>query len=176
MKHFYLNINGWFDFEWLYNKAVKQAIDNSQTKFIEIGSFYGKSSAYMAVEIFNSKKNIELTCIDTFPIPNQEKLLIDNLSPFSFVNIIKMSGIEYLKTLKDNSISFIMLDGDHCRNNVFNELSVGYDKLISGGIIATHDYLHPNPEIGDVANGIHDFGIEKNIEYHVYKSIAYIVK
>ena len=54
MDHFYQNIHGWFDFQTLYTKMVEEHSTNSH--FVEVGAFYGKSAAYMAVEIANSGK------------------------------------------------------------------------------------------------------------------------
>jgi hypothetical protein len=62
MKHFYENINGWFSYDYLYTDAVNRAQDGAL--FVEIGSFKGRSSAFMAVEIINSGKKIKFDCID----------------------------------------------------------------------------------------------------------------
>ena len=58
MEHIYQNIDGWFDFENLYSFAVNIFDEDKEGKFIEIGSWMGKSSSFMAVEVANSKKNI----------------------------------------------------------------------------------------------------------------------
>ena len=49
MEHFYKNIYGHFDFEVMYSKMVNESPMDAH--FIEVGAFYGKSAAYMAVEI-----------------------------------------------------------------------------------------------------------------------------
>ena len=46
---------------------------SSGSKFVEVGSWKGKSAAYMAVEIINSKKKITLDCIDTWEGSNEHK-------------------------------------------------------------------------------------------------------
>ena len=43
---------------------VNHFTDNSH--FVEIGSWKGRSASYMAVEIFNSRKNIKFDCVDTW--------------------------------------------------------------------------------------------------------------
>ena len=62
MEHFYENIPGWFSYDYLYRDAVERAEDESL--FVEIGSFKGRSTAFMCVEIANSGKNIKFDCID----------------------------------------------------------------------------------------------------------------
>ncbi len=62
MRHYYQDIEGWFDFERVYEFAVR----GYSGRFLELGSYKGKSSAFLAVEIENSGKHIELICCDTF--------------------------------------------------------------------------------------------------------------
>jgi hypothetical protein len=48
----------WFTYPEFYSQIVDRF--SSGSKFVEVGSWKGKSSAYMAVEIANSGKDIEL--------------------------------------------------------------------------------------------------------------------
>ena len=65
MEHFYQNIGeDWMDYQSLYSEMVNYFTDNSH--FVEIGSWKGRSASYMAVEIFNSRKNIKFDCVDTW--------------------------------------------------------------------------------------------------------------
>jgi hypothetical protein len=64
MNHFYHTIHGWFDFEQVYSNMVNSHNDGAH--FVEVGAFYGKSSAYMAVEIANSNKKIKFDVVDTW--------------------------------------------------------------------------------------------------------------
>lgn len=52
----------WFSYANLYSEMVNRFPSGSH--FFEIGSWKGKSSAYMAVEIVNSGKDIKFDCID----------------------------------------------------------------------------------------------------------------
>jgi hypothetical protein len=56
-------IAGWFDFFILYDEMI-QKFDNAQ--FLEIGTWKGRSTVYMAEKIRESGKNIKLTAIDIF--------------------------------------------------------------------------------------------------------------
>ena len=65
MKHIYDQPQfgeQWFTFPDLYRAAVLNA--NSPAHFVEVGSWKGRSSAFMCVEIFNSGKDIQFTCVD----------------------------------------------------------------------------------------------------------------
>ena len=55
MEHFYQKIGeDWFTYPNLYKKMVSDANENSH--FVEVGVWKGRSAAFMAVEIINSKK------------------------------------------------------------------------------------------------------------------------
>ena len=62
MKHFYGGLEGYFDYQDIYQKVVSNAKEGEH--FVEIGSFLGKSGSFMAVEIINSQKDIRFDCID----------------------------------------------------------------------------------------------------------------
>ena len=66
MEHFwhkdYFGEN-FFTYPNLYSTMVK--IFSTESHFIEIGSWKGRSAAYMAVEIHNSGKRIQFDCVDT---------------------------------------------------------------------------------------------------------------
>ena len=58
MEHFYQNIQGWFTYNDLYKYIVDNSLDGAH--FVEVGSWLGCSSAFFAVEILNSKIEINL--------------------------------------------------------------------------------------------------------------------
>src|SRR5262245_33515739 len=64
LPHFYEQIAGWFNFRGVYEAAIREATDGA--RFVEVGTWYGRSAAWMAVEIVNSGKRIEFYCVDTW--------------------------------------------------------------------------------------------------------------
>ena len=60
MKHFYQDIQGWFDFQNLYKDMVRK---HNNAKFVEVGAWKGKSTCFLAVEILNQKKNSLNICM-----------------------------------------------------------------------------------------------------------------
>ena len=69
MKHFYLDpqfttAEVWFDYESIYRMFVEKCPDHGH--IIEVGSWKGRSSVFLAVEIINSNKQIKFDCIDTW--------------------------------------------------------------------------------------------------------------
>jgi predicted O-methyltransferase YrrM len=61
------DIPGHFDFQDIYDEAVRSAEDGS--RFVEVGILLGRSTSYMCEAIHNSQKNIKLDSIDSFEEP-----------------------------------------------------------------------------------------------------------
>lgn len=174
-KH-YNNIFGWFDFEDIYQQAVKE-FDNGV--FIEIGSFQGKSACYMGELIKESNKKLTLVCVDLFPTKDEIKKwesegagqgaecaeilkLPDSLLNI-FVKNIADAGVEdYIIPIKASSkkaelllgrgtYDFIFVDAGHGYNRVKNDLELYWPLVSIGGIFAGHDYFD------EVWRAVHDF-------------------
>ena len=62
MLQTYKDIQGWFDYENIYDNQVALLKDGSI--IVEIGCWLGKSSCYLAQKIKESGKNIMLFCVD----------------------------------------------------------------------------------------------------------------
>ncbi len=64
---------------------------------------------------------------------------------------------EMAKYVKDGSLGLLYIDACHTYEAVFKDLSIWYDKVQVGGIIAGHDYLNPSygvkPAVHDFVNG-----------------------
>lgn len=147
LKHFYQNIEGWFDYEFLYDYVVKLFGDGSH--FVEVGTFKGKSAAYLATEIINSGKRIDLYCVDTWEVQAGNSVQTDysfdefnkNIEPVKSVIIPKrLPSIEAAKLYADNSLDFVFIDANHDFDSVAADINEWLPKIKPGGIIAGHDY------------------------------------
>lgn len=164
MEHFYENIYGWFSYEYLYQDAVSRAADGAL--FVEIGSFKGRSSAYMCVEIANSGKKIKFDCIDPMIVMSHyvesqqqhPEIWADYTaedfhkkleSVKDYYTLHQMTSDEAVKLYEDGSIDFLMIDGDHDPVAVERDVRNWLPKMKKGGVIAGDDaYL---PEIFQAA-------------------------
>jgi hypothetical protein len=157
MEHFYENIQGWFDFMDIYSEAVR--IFRKDAHFVEIGAWLGRSTAYMAVEIINSGKNIKFDVIDTWqgsPGGLDEQVYVDILKEVDkpaydkflenldsvkhIINPIVGFSHDIVNNYKDESLNFIYIDGAHDYDSVKQDVEDWYPKLKKYGIIAGHDY------------------------------------
>ena len=178
MEHFHQNIDGWFSYEYVYTDMIEQADDDSL--FVEIGSYKGKSAAFMTVGIINSGKKIRFECIDPMELmgaylnmPQNEK---DGYSSDEFhqrlssvkdhYKLHQMTSDKAAALYEDGTIDFLLIDGDHSYQGVYNDIINYLPKMRSGGLIVGDDAYDPpiQQALADAAgylnpenNGIHFF-------------------
>ena len=157
MQHFYESIDGWFDFQDIYSEAVAWAQDGA--KFVEIGSWLGKSAVYMGVEIANSGKQIEFYAVDTWkgasdvfdkaiqsPVVaahggSLKKTFLANVSPVGrFVEAIENKSVAAASQFEDKSLDFVFIDAGHSYEDVSADIKAWLPKVKPGGVLAGHDY------------------------------------
>jgi len=149
-------IPGWFAYEELYNTMVETAPPGSN--FVEVGSWFGKSTNYLATKIKESKKNINFTCVDTWKGTDDEELhqnivntfngdifyeFIDNTvlsNNYGTFDMIKDTSHNAANQFQNNSINFIMLDAGHSYESLMEDIKLWYNKVTPGGIISGDDY------------------------------------
>lgn len=156
MDHYYKQIGeDWFTYPQLYSAVVKYFPDNSI--FAEIGSWRGRSSAYMGVEIINQGKEHMMVCIDTWEGSEENQgheLLandglykeflkniesVNNQRPDTLVDM-RMSSLVSSEYVDDFSLDFVFIDAAHDYENVIADIKAWYPKVKEGGVIAGHDY------------------------------------
>lgn len=161
LLHYAHTVDGFFnvgDFEY-YKKVVANAVD--QNHFVEIGSYKGRSSSYMAVEIANSGKQITFDCVDTWQGSEEHQagqlfqdvdvvnnrlydVFLKNMEPVKgFYNAKRMSSLEAAATYADASIDMVFIDAAHDYDSVYADILAWAPKVKSGGIISGHDFPHP---------------------------------
>lgn len=181
MQHYFRELPGWAAFSDLYIKAVHDA--PQQATFVEVGSWLGRSAAFMAVEIINSGKDIDFTCIDPWTdggndlrdtgyYKNLTEPVFDifkrNIAPVADrVKTLQMDSVEGAKRFADYSVDFLMLDGDHGLEAVRADLAAWLPKMKAGGMISGDDYLWPG-----VKQAVHEeFGGDPRRIKTVLKSV-----
>ncbi|MFZ9376643.1 MAG: class I SAM-dependent methyltransferase [Candidatus Fonsibacter ubiquis] len=129
----------WFSYQNLYSKVVNQCQNDS--RFVEVGCWKGRSTSYLAVEIANSKKNIDLYCVDTWEDPKIYNKFLDNMKPVEKNYFpLKLSSEDASKKFKDGSLDFVFLDASEDYENVKKDIQNWLPKIKPGGILAGHDY------------------------------------
>jgi len=157
IKLTYKDIPGWFDFEDVYNLIYKH-IKNGM--FIEVGSFLGKSTAYMANLLKTKGDKFGFIQVDTWkgtPIEHTEIMaehggdiydkFIKNMTDCGFLNIItpyRMTSKEAAYKLPLNSCDAVYIDADHSYDAVNQDIELWLERVKPGGILAGHDIDFPD--------------------------------
>lgn len=194
IPHYYTNIQGWSDgIDLLYKRMVELApaptplgfafngdsfVQQSAkvatpVHYVEIGSWRGRSTAYMAVEIANSNKNIRFDAVDTWagsqdePEHQNDPAVVNdtlyneflaNLKPVEqYVNPVRMTSLAAAAIYADNSLDFVFIDAQHDYDSVRADILAWWPKVKLGGIIAGHDY-----NTGPDENGV-DYGVGRAV-------------
>lgn len=173
----YNRIDGWFDAEKLYDQAVADARENDV--FVEVGCWKGKSTAYMAQKIKESRKKIQFYAVDTWEGSMTEeahqseiaKILAQKRTLFEeFWQMMKIAGVsEIIYPIKrdsveaanscfaDRTLSFVFIDADHRYENVTADIKAWYPKVRPGGVLAGHDFAWD-----EVNRAVKDFCFDRN--------------
>ena len=159
------NIRGWFESNDanLYDMAVKKFPDDS--KFVEVGSWCGRSSLAMVDAIIANKKDIDFFCVDSFAETNYSpkeilNIFLDNTKAYKeYIHTINTSSNRASKLFFDNELDFIYIDSDHTYYSVTEDLNLWNIKVKNGGIIAGHDWGIP-----EVRSAVKDFCLKNSYE------------
>lgn len=158
--------NGWFDNSEHYFNQLLAEYKNKDVKFLEVGSWEGRSTCWMLDNILTAK-NSSITCIDSWQggwehsendMLEVEKKFLSNTSQYSSkVDIVKSLSKEGLISIQDRKeyYDFIYIDGGHTMLDVMTDGILAIDLLKPGGIIAFDDYMwgqdqpqHLIPKVG----------------------------
>lgn len=145
---------GYFTYPKLYTSVVGHFPTNSN--FVEVGCWKGRSAVFMAVEIHNSGKSIQFDCVDTWngsvtEEPHQtdssvkagtlyEKFLSNTDRVKHIITPKRGDSVAMSSTYEDDSLDFVFVDGDHRYESVKADIEAWLPKMKVGGILAGHDY------------------------------------
>lgn len=167
MPSFYKNIYGYFDFENIY-KAIVEAFPKG--RFIEIGTWLGKSTCFMAELIKEGNLPIKFYGIDNFKgeinATDQQKIVADegglvynkflrnmkDAGVIDYVTAINMDSVQAAALFDNQSFDFIFLDAEHLYDNVKRDLQAWYPKLKRTGIMGGHDYHLVNSPVKEAVD------------------------
>ena len=150
------DIDGFFEYPSFYDMCMDQISDNSI--MVEVGSWMGRSSTYVASLIKESKKNIKFYCVDTWEGSEEHtsiiKSLVENGKTLfdefkknikecgveDYITPIKMDSVKASEKFEDGSIDFVHIDAAHDYDNVLKDIKSWYPKVKPGGLVTGDDY------------------------------------
>jgi len=155
--HFFDGIPGWFGPQDGYLQVYADAVRTAPlcAVFVEVGCWLGRSTAFLAVEIANSKKVIGLFVVDTFCTPGNEEMVNElaahdgnvraafeanmSRSPTP-VSVLECASTEAAANFIDASLEFCFIDASHDYESVKADILAWLPKIRPGGTLAGHDY------------------------------------
>jgi len=172
--------NDFVGYEMLFEYIEKNNIQNLNGDFLEIGAFMGGGTKKLAR--FANKFGKKVFVIDIFdpdfdPTPNDRGEPMDwiyrkilgpkNLREVFDANtkdetniVVYSEDSKKVNPPDDLTLCFTFIDGNHNPEYVKNDFCLAWDKTISGGVVAYHDY---GGDLSQTTQAIKEM-IEKNRE------------
>jgi hypothetical protein len=156
----YEDIPGWFDFERFYTDLVTVARDGAV--FVELGTFLGKSAAFMMLKIRESGKAIRFDSYDIYcgcaNLPEEKAMVkhhgsLEEAARACFKECTGLESAGFLhncdsvlaaERYEDQSVDACFIDADHSEAAVKSDIAAWLPKIKPGGILAGHDIDFPD--------------------------------
>lgn len=156
MDHFYKDIPGWFGFQAAYDHILRALPADEPSVFVEVGSWKGRSTAYLGVEVYNSGKPITVYAVDTFAGSDEEvhrqdpdidrlrEVFDRNLAPVRDAlgprfKVLQMTSVQASGRFKDRELDAVWLDASHEVDDVMTDIDVWWPALKAGGWMGGDD-------------------------------------
>lgn len=177
------DIQGWFDWELLIDEQLT-SFHNKPAVVVEVGSWKGRSTAYLASEIKRRLlgDTVKFYAVDTWRGNANEpdmKAMIDELAGdiyptfiknmndvgvMDYILPIRKDSVEAAADFADGAVSWCFLDGDHSYEGVMRDLVAWYPKVHFNSCMAGHDIERP-----EVRRAVTEFFGEKKIPWRQWK-------
>jgi len=125
------DIEGWFGFPQIYDKIVREAAQNDT--LIEVGSWLGKSTAYLVSRAKLSGKTLYIAAVDRFGDKVYRKF-VENMTRAGAVDLLAVMPISprhAIQNIHDNAIFAVFLNTQQTPQ----EIKAWLSKIKPGGLI-----------------------------------------
>ena len=160
MNDYWKTIDGYFDFQSVYDRAVSSAVDGDI--FVELGVYKGKSLCYLCSRIMESGKKIYVHGVDMFVGMNttpggesSSKIVLNNIRAIGATDICtlhEMPTVDSANIFENGSVKFAFIDACHEYECVSDDIKAWVVKIKPGGMLAGHDYSSRWPGVVKAVN------------------------
>lgn len=157
MNHYFHELEGWFKFRPAFDHILA-ALPRTPSTFVEIGLWYGRSTAYLGVEIVNSQKPVTLLAVDHFKgqpeiigrraalVADSETAFRRNIAPVADAlgdrfRLLVSDSVQAAAAVPDDSVEVVWLDAAHHYEGVRAEIDAWWPKLRAGGFMGGDDFV-----------------------------------
>ena len=155
-----------------YDELIRRTPPDRPCVACEVGVWKGKTSE----KVLEARPNLFLYAVDKWQQPDSESAYeqsgdkkalmpqaefdaareraMERLAPYhDRVRILQGDSVVMAAEIEDESLDWVFLDGDHSQDSVLRDLHAYYPKVKPGGLVAGHDWAHPD----------YPFGVEKAV-------------
>jgi predicted O-methyltransferase YrrM len=175
----YKDIDGWFDWEELYDHIASQMKDG--WVHVEVGVWQGKSVCYLADKVKKLNKKCKIYAVDWFKGSTDEPELLEtakdnggsvlsifkqNLKDLELEDIVipvESDSAEAADMFKDEAIPSVYIDANHSYEGVTRDLQAWWPKVAKGGCMFGHDICEEQ-----VSRAVYHFNyrVDKHMKVH----------
>lgn len=143
LEHYSDSIDGQFTFKQFYRWLTLDLANRTRDPHVvEVGSYKGQSTAFLAVELANEFEAPRLDLVDVW---REDALLAEcvrNLAPVSHVigSMWRMLSWEAPRLYGDKSLDAVFIDAGHAYEDVSRDIDAWLPKVKKGGVLAGHDH------------------------------------
>lgn len=156
----YQGIPGWFNMLEDYKDGYDRTPAGGTV--VEVGAWFGRSTAFFADMIRKGKKPINFFSVDPWTPINDQKgiclttdtshygVFLQNMAAcgvLQYVTPIRLSSLEASQLFENNSIDVLFIDGAHDAVNIETDLYSWLPKCKDGGMICGDDYHETWPAV-----------------------------
>ncbi len=148
MASFFQWIEGWFDFDDIYELALRRC-GGKPARFVEVGAYKGRSACYLAERIEETGFDVRFDVVDTFagdPHVGERDLWPEFAANLARARVSsrvvahRCESPEASARFEDLSLDFVFLDARPTYEAVRVDLAAWWPKLRPGGLFAGHNY------------------------------------
>ena len=154
-EHFWKSLPGWFTFPDFYAHAAAH-VPLVGARIVEVGSFYGQSAAFLAVELIN--RGCVGAKIDLVDLGDFAEVYAKNLAPVAEAigTFHRVASWDAADLYEDGSLDFVFIDAAHEYAEVKKDLAAWRRKVKRGGLLGGHDYTAFFPGLQRAVNEAFD--------------------
>jgi hypothetical protein len=153
MEHFYDDVPGYFWFKQAYKVMLNAMSPTEPSTFVEIGSFHGKSLAFLGVEAINRKIPVTIHSVESFQgwpgVPQGDELreafnsytkpLRERLN--GRFKLWDMPSMDAAPQFADESCDVVWIDGEHSYESCLADIRAWWPKVKPGGWMGGVDWF-----------------------------------
>jgi hypothetical protein len=152
MAQAYHSIEGWFDFDDIYELAIRRCSVRKPARFVEVGAYKGRSACFMAERLAEcGLHDVSFDVVDTFAGDDQVghgdlwptfAANLESAGVLSRLTVHRRPSAEAATAFADQSLDFVFIDACHSYEAVSEDIRAWWPKMKPGGLMAGHDYTN----------------------------------